>query len=51
MNMNYYELKNTATCELAQVIASNMKEAAIKAGWPVRLTKCIYRAPATYQKT
>ena len=47
----YYELKNTATCKLAQVIASNMREAATKVGWPVRLTKCIYKAPATNQKT
>lgn len=45
--MSYYELKNTATNEQTQVIASNMREAATKAGWPVRLTKCIYKAPAT----
>ena len=44
--MSYYELKNTATNEQAQVIANDMREAAIKAGWPVRLTKCIYKAPA-----
>lgn len=48
--MSYYELKNTTTNERAQVTASNMKEAATKAGWPVRLTKCIYKAPATSSK-
>ena len=48
--MSYYELKNTATNEQAQVIANNMKEAATKAGWPVRLAKCIYKAPATSSK-
>lgn len=48
--MSYYELKNTATNERAQVIASNMREAATRAGWPVRLTKCIYKAPAISSK-
>ena len=48
--MSYYELKNTATNEQAQIIASNMKEAATKMDWPVRLTKCIYKAPIASNK-
>lgn len=43
--MFYYELKNTATYELAQVVAGNMREAATKAGWAIRVTKCVYKSP------
>ena len=41
----YYELKNTATCELAQVYASCIKDAAVRVGWNVKVTKCVYKAP------
>lgn len=41
--MNYYELKNIKTGEMAVVNAQNFQRACEEAGWKPWHTKCIYK--------